>query len=252
MSSSGWLWLTTAIMLIGGIAILLTGKRRTKSEELQTVLHGIVPIIAACSYFAMATGQGAVILPFHTTAAPIDGTRIFYFARYIDWAFTTPLLLVSLAFTAMHAGSKRTGAIVGIVLADVVMIVTSFFFGASEIPSLKWIWFLISCVAFIGVYYVIWVSLMQANHEERDDVQTVYRRNAMILSVIWLIYPLVLLVSPDGLYVVSDTAAIVFILILDVAAKVVYGFMSIASDTKITDRDLSEVYTAPIAGRAAR
>lgn len=251
MNSSGWLWLTTAIMLIGGLGILLAGKRRTRSEELQTVLHGIVPIIAACSYFAMATGQGAMILPFRT-ASVVDGVRVFYFARYIDWFFTTPLLLVSLSITAMHAGTKRMGAIVGIVLADLIMIVTSFFFGASEIPSLKWIWFLISCVAFLGVYYVIWVSLMQANHEERDDVQTTYRRNAMILSVIWLIYPLVLLVSPDGLYAISDTAAIVFILILDVAAKVVYGFMSIASDTKITDRDLSEIYTAPVTARPAR
>lgn len=252
MNSSGWLWLTTAIMLIGGLGILLTGKRRTQSEELQTVLHGIVPIIAACSYFAMATGQGALMLPFHAASGTADGVRVFYFARYIDWFFTTPLLLVSLAITAMHAGPKRSGAIVGIVLADVIMIATSFFFGASEVPALKWIWFVISCVAFLGVYYVIWVSLMQANHEERDDVQTAYRRNAVILSVIWLIYPLVLLVSPDGLYAIGDTAAIVWILILDVAAKVVYGFMSVVTDTKITDRDLSEVYTAPASVRTVR
>jgi bacteriorhodopsin len=252
MTSSTWLWLTTVIMLLGGLGILLIGKRRTKSEELQTVLHGIVPIIAACSYFAMATGQGAILLPFHTASSPVDGTRIFYFARYIDWFFTTPLLLVSLSMTAMHAGTKRNGAIAGIVLADVIMIVTSFFFGASEIPSLKWTWFIISCVAFLGVYYVIWVSLMQANNEERDDVQTTYRRNATILSVLWLIYPLVLLVSPDGLYAISDTFAVFCIMVLDVLAKVVYGFMSIASDTKITNRDLSEVYTAPVTARTGR
>jgi len=251
MNSSSWLWLTAVIMLIGGLGILLTGKRRTKSEELQTVLHGIVPIIAACSYFAMATGQGAIFLPFHTTSG-VEGVRIFYFARYIDWFFTTPLLLISLSMTAMHAGIKRNGAIAGIVLADVIMIVTSFFFGASEISSLKWTWFIISCVAFLGVYYVIWVSLMQANHEERDDVQTTYRRNATILSVLWLIYPLVLLLSPDGLYAIGDTVAVVCILILDILAKVVYGFMSTASDTKITNRDLSEVYTAPVTARTVR
>jgi bacteriorhodopsin len=252
MDSSGWLWLTTAIMLIGGLGILVVGKRRTKSEELQTVLHGIVPIIAACSYFAMATGQGAVILPVHTSASTIDGARIFYFARYLDWFITTPLLLVSLAMTAMHAGTKRTGAIVGIVLADIMMIVTSFFFGASEISSLKWLWFIVSCAAFLGVYYVIWVSLMQANRDERDDVQTAYRRNATILSVLWLIYPIVLLFSPDGLYAISGTAAIVCILILDVLSKVVYGFLSIASDSKIADRDLSDAYTAPATARLVR
>jgi hypothetical protein len=28
-----------------------------------TIIHGLVPIIAACSYFAMATGQGSILLP---------------------------------------------------------------------------------------------------------------------------------------------------------------------------------------------
>ena len=253
MSSQGWLWLTTIIMLLGGLGILLTGKRRTQAEELQTVLHGIVPIIAACSYFAMAVGQGAVILPIHpgAAAASVGDTRIFYFARYIDWFFTTPLLLVSLALAAMHAGPRRAGAIVGIVLADVIMIVTALFFGWSEIPELKWIWFIVSCLAFLGVYYVIWISMMEANRLERDDVQTNYRKSAMILSVIWLIYPFVLLVSPDGLYVIGDTAAIVGIMILDVAAKVIYGFMSVAADARITDRDLAALPATSTTTRVA-
>lgn len=253
MSSQAWLWLTTFIMVLGGLGILLTGKRRTQTEELQTVLHGIVPIIAACSYFAMAIGQGAVTLPIHpgAAAASVGDTRIFYFARYIDWFFTTPLLLVSLAVSAMHAGPKRSGAIAGIVLADVMMIVTALFFGWSEIPEYKWIWFVISCVAFLGVYYVIWVSLMEANKLERDDVQTHYRRSALFLSVIWLIYPFVLLVSPDGLYAIGDTAAIVAILIIDTLAKVVYGFMAVAADTRITDRDLAALPSTTSTTRVA-
>ncbi|WP_419727997.1 bacteriorhodopsin [Lichenicola sp.] len=253
MSSQAWLWLTTVIMTLGGLGILLVGKRRTPTEELQTVLHGIVPIIAACSYFAMAVGQGAVTLPIlpGAAAASVGDTRIFYFARYIDWFFTTPLLLVSLAISAMHAGPKRSGAITGIVLADVMMIVTALFFGWSEIPEFKWIWFAISCVAFLGVYYVIWVSLMEANKLERDDVQTHYRRSALFLSVVWFIYPFVLLVSPDGLYAIGDTAAIVGILVIDTLAKVVYGFMAVAADGRITERDLASRTTTTSTTRVA-
>ena len=132
MGPQFWLWLTTAIMLIGGLAILGLGKRRTPAEELQTTMHGIVPIIAACSYFAMATGQGATVLPTVDAHTGLVVGRVFYFARYIDWAFTTPLLLISLVLTAMHAGQKRAGVIVGVVLADLLMIVTAFFFGASR------------------------------------------------------------------------------------------------------------------------
>lgn len=247
MDSHTILWLTTFIMTGGGLLILVTGKRRTPAEELHTVLHGIVPIIAACSYFAMATGQGAIILGADAAAAGTGAGRIFYFARYIDWTFTTPLLLVTLSMTAMHSGPKGAGAIAGAVLADLLMIFTALFFGASEVPWIKWTWFLVSCIAFLGVYYVIWVSHMQANALERDDVQATYRRNAVILSVLWLIYPLILAVAPDGLNYIGDSASVLSIAILDVVAKVVYGLMTVASDAKMTERDLAEAgRTAPL------
>lgn len=241
MGSQFWLWLTTAIMLCGGLAIFAIGKRRTASEELQTVLHGTVPIIAACSYFAMASGQGDIVLPALDAHTGLMVGRVFYFARYIDWAFTTPLLLLSLVMTAMHAGPKRAGIIGGVVLADLLMIATAFFFGASEIATLKWIWFLVSCVAFLGVYYVIWVSAMQANQTERSDVRATYRRDALLLSVLWLIYPLILLVAPDGLGIVGDAFSVFVIAVLDVLAKVVFGLMSVRSDAAITTRDLGDV-----------
>lgn len=242
MSSNQILWVTTIIMLAGGLLILATGKRRTQGEGLHTVLHGVVPIIAACSYLAMATGQGLVTLP--TVQAVLAGqptpTRVFYFARYVDWTFTTPLLLVSLGMTAMRHGPKRHGAIVGAVLADVMMIVTAFAFGASLVDWTKWTWFIVSCAAFLGVYYVIWKPQMEANATQRDDVQATYRRNASILSVVWLIYPIILAVAPDGLNMVSDATSVLVIAVLDVIAKVVYGYMSVKSDTAATDRDLAE------------
>ncbi|TXN34573.1 rhodopsin [Methylobacterium sp. WL30] len=242
MSSNPILWATALVMLAGGLLILATGKRRTSSEGLHTVLHGIVPIIAACSYLAMATGQGLVMLPTNEAVAvgAATPTRVFYFARYIDWAFTTPLLLVSLGFTAMRHLPKRHGAIVGAVLADVMMIVTAFAFGASELGWTKWTWFIVSCVAFLGVYYAIWKPQMEANTLERDDVQATYKRNATILSVVWLVYPVILAVAPDGLNIVSDAVSVLVIAILDVIAKVIYGYMSVMSDTKATERDLAE------------
>ncbi len=240
MDSHTIFWLTTLIMTGGGLLILVTGKRRTASEELNTVLHGIVPLIAACSYFAMANGQGTVVLGTDAAVAGTGAGRLFHYARYIDWTFTTPLLLVTLCMTAMHGGEKRAGAIAGAVLADLMMILTAFLFGASEVAWIKWTWFIISCAAFLGVYYVIWVPNMQANASEREDVRASYRSNAMILSVLWLIYPIILAVAPDGLNYVGDAASTLVIAILDVVAKVVYGLMAVASDAKTTERDLAE------------
>lgn len=246
MTSNMILWAATAIMLAGGFAILAIGKRRTPAEEMQTVLHGVVPIIAACSYLAMATGQGLVSLP--TVAAAAAGqpgpTRIFYYARYIDWTFTTPLLLLSLGLGAMRRGPKLYGALTGAILADLVMIVTAFAFGASLHDPAKWTWFIVSCAAFLGVYYVIWKPQMDASAGQRDDVRSTYRRDAALLSVVWLAYPVVLAVAPDGLGVIGDAAGVGAIAVLDVVAKVVFGLMSVRSDTRATDRDLAEGETA--------
>lgn len=247
MDANRTLWITTFIMLAGGLLILATGKRRTSAETLQTVLHGIVPIIAACSYLAMATGQGLVSLP--TNAAVAAGaatpTRIFYFARYIDWTFTTPLLLLSLGLTATHAGPKRPGMLLGVVLADVMMIVTAFVFGASEQDFTKWTWFIVSCAAFLGVYYVLWVPQMETSATQREDVRSTYRRDAALLSVVWLLYPIVLAVAPDGLNIMSDSSSVLIIAVLDVVAKVLFGLMSVRSDSAITDRDLAEGQPGP-------
>ncbi len=248
MDSRTLLWITTVIMLAGGLAILFTGKRRTAAEEFHTVCHGIVPLIAASSYFAMAVGQGAVLLPIDL-AAPAGATRIFYWARYADWTFTTPLLLLTLSMTAMRHEAKRYGAMTGLVLADLLMIVTAFAFGASTDTAVKWTWFITSCAAFLGVYYVLWKPYLETTAGEREDIRATYRRNATILSVLWFLYPVVLAVAPDGLNAIGDAAAVFCIAVLDVLSKVVYGLLTVASDTKAVDRDLREgvtKVTAPV------
>ena len=234
MTAQFWLWLGTVSMLLGGFAILGVGKRRTGQEQAHTIYHGTVPIIAACSYFAMATGQGAIVLPLGADAA---AGRLFYYARYIDWTFTTPLLLLSLCATAMHSGLRRGGLVAGLLLADVIMILTAFFFGLSEVGWVKWTWFLVSCVAFLAVYYVMWVPLLQETRSESARVQSEYRRDAAILSVVWLVYPLILAVSPDGLGVIGTTLGVALIAIIDLIAKVVYGLMTTLSMTRLVGEE---------------
>ncbi len=236
MSAQFWLWLDTILMLAGGLVILAVGKQRNGHEQSHTIYHGIVPIIAACSYFAMAVGEGSVFLPLGTTEST---GRLFYFARYVDWTFTTPLLLLSLASTGMHSGMRRGGMVAGLLLADILMIVTALFFGLASVFWIKWTWFLVSCAAFLGVYYVIWVPLLHENQSEEPKVQSDYRRNAVILSVLWLIYPLILAVSTDGLGLISSALGVALIAIIDLVSKVAYGLLTITSMTKLVSDEQS-------------
>ncbi len=237
MDSQTWLWLDTILMTVGGLAILAIGKQRTSGEQAHTIYHGIVPILAACSYFAMAVGQGAVSI--HQGPADAGTTRLFYFARYIDWTFTTPLLLLSLAHTAMHSGMRRGGMVAGLLISDVLMIVTAFLFGASTVEWVKWTWFLVSCVAFLGVFYVMWVPMLRENAMESAEARSDYRRNAAMLSVLWLVYPLILAVSTDGLGTINSTQSVAAVAIIDVISKVAYGLLTVISTTRLVTSDLA-------------
>jgi len=238
MNDRFWLLIGLFGMSAGAALILLIGKAKTPKEGLATILHGIVPIIAACSYFAMAAGQGSVMLPNGVpgAASPYE----FYFARYVDWLLTTPLLLTALSMTAMHAGLRRPGLLVGIVLADVLMIVTALFFGLSAVPWIKWTWFAISCGAFLAIYYVIWGPLRAEAERQRADVRDTYRGNATLLSVIWFVYPVILLVDPEGLNLIGPTASVALFAIVDLLAKVGYGLLTTFRHARIADADLAE------------
>ena len=238
MTDQFWLWLGFAGMSAGAALILLTGKSKTPKEGMTTILHGIVPIIAACSYFAMATGQGSIIRPNAVPGA--DPQFAFYFARYIDWLFTTPLLLTALAMTAMHTGLRRPGLLVGIIVSDVIMIVTALFFGLSAVAWIKWTWFAISCGAFLAIYYVIWGPLRAEAERQRADVRDTFKANASILSAVWFVYPVILLVDPEGLRWIGPTASVACIAVIDLTAKVAYGLFSTARHAKIADADVAE------------
>ena len=238
MTETFWLWVGTLGMLGGSCLLFIMGGTRTQDEEGHTLAHGLVPLFAAIAYFSMAVHQGAITL---------SGNREFLFARYIDWSVTTPVLLLALSMTALHGAHRRAGLVAGLLLADAVMILTGLFFGLSDDPLAKWTWYITSCVAFLAVYYVLFVP-MRKEAQARDDARRdAYARNLPILTVLWLLYPIVVVLGPDGLGWWSATLATACITIIDLLAKVGYGFLSMAGTKRVTDGDLSRNETTPAA-----
>merc|ERR1719238_204279 len=70
-----------------------------------------ITAIASLAYLTMATGHGVYIRPF-------DG-REFFYARYVDWAFTTPLQLLDICGFA-GASDDQTMWLLGV---DFLMII---------------------------------------------------------------------------------------------------------------------------------
>jgi len=184
-----------------------------------TLIHAAVPFIAATAYLSMYLGVGNLI--------KLDGS-VTYLARYLDWTFTTPLLLagvVSSAFLGAREQEGKAGFVASIVTLDVVMIVTGLIASLAPYGVVKWVFFAWSCAAFAGVLYLMWKPLATLANQH-TSIGAAYRRNVGFLSVLWLIYPVVFAVGPEGIWAVSDAVTVWVFLILDVLAKVVYAFTS--------------------------
>lgn len=236
MTETVWLWIGTLGMLGGSTALFLLGGTRTQDEEGHSILHGMVPLFAAIAYFAMAVHQGEITLP---------SGRVFLYARYIDWSVTTPALLLGLSMVALHGAHRRAGLVAGLLVSDVVMILTGLFFGMSEDPFAKWTWYITSCVAFGAVYYVLLLPMLKEATMRDEERRNAYRRNLPILSVLWLLYPIFVILGPDGVGVWSATLTTALIVILDLTAKVVYGFIAMGGSKRITDADLARGEVVP-------
>jgi len=82
-------------MALGTLAFIGMGWNEDDPETQEYYIITIfIPAIAASSYFSMWMGFGL------TEVTVAGGTLDIYWARYADWLFTTPLLLLDLALLA--------------------------------------------------------------------------------------------------------------------------------------------------------
>lgn len=219
MDGAIWLWIGMWGMAAGFLALAFLSKARTEETANAAVVHTVVPAIAAVFYLLMAVGQGAVVL---------EGSRLFYYARYIDWSFTTPLLLLGLAFTALGSVKGNVALVAALLFSDVFMIVTGLFAGASPSGSAaKWIWYLVSCGFFLAVLYVLWGPLADLAKARTTQHAKIYQRNAAILSVLWVLYPVVFLLGSEGANLMGPALVLAAFAILDLVSKVGYGLLAV-------------------------
>ena len=215
------------VMSLGSLAIYAHGDKRNEFLH-HTQFHSLVPFIAATAYLAMAVGIGRLEMA--------NGETLFL-ARYFDWVVTTPILLTGLILTALHEHPRHSTHILPAVVLDALMIVTGLLAAISENEAAKWMWFGWSCVAFLGVIYLLLGPVMKATRQLGGKMTGVYKANLVFLLVVWLICPVEWALGPQGLGVLDTAGDAWAILVLDVTAKVVYGFVATARFKKLSLAD---------------
>lgn len=226
------LWIGTALMTIGLLVFIYW--TYTTPEENRNFYYAtsLVPLIAASAYFAMATGHGSINV----------GGHIFFFARYIDWVFTTPLLLLDLVLLALPTTRGRFGLIGVLLGADVYMIVTGLIAGFITGPD-KYVWFATSTIAFLFILYVL-TRLLKETSARGGAVRSLFRNLATLTVVLWICYPIVWLLGTEGTGVINLQVEVILYMILDVLAKVGFGFLLLSNRVALRESARTSVQAA--------
>lgn len=145
----------------------------------------------------MATGDGTSFVSYmvteHHKKVPnthVEYQREVYWARYVDWSITTPLLLLDLALLAGLSGANILVAIV----ADVIMVLTGLFaaFGQAN-DSQKWGWYAWGCIAYLVIVYQLAVGGRETVAQKDSKTKAFYASIAGYTLILWTIYPMLVL-----------------------------------------------------------
>ncbi|KAL9618226.1 MAG: hypothetical protein Q9160_007060 [Pyrenula sp. 1 TL-2023] len=221
------LWVVTVIMALSSLAFYGMAFRVPVQKRMFHILTAFITTFAFLSYFAMATGDGISkkLVEYHESNDVVgvptkEGTlREVYWARYVDWSVTTPLLLLDLALIAGLSGAN----ILVTLVADIIMILTGLFaaFGSSD--GQKWGWYAFACIAFLVVFYQLGFNGRAAVAGKDNKTKAFVAAISGFTLLLWTIYPIVWGVA-DGSRIANVDSEIVAYAVLDVLAKPVFGF----------------------------
>lgn len=188
------LWIVFVIMVVASGFFSLLAWNVPVSKRLYHYVTAMITITASLAYFSMATGHGVNLhcIQVKDTHSKIPDTyhevcREVYYARYVDWAITTPFLLLDLCLLAGIDGAHTIMAI----SADLIMVLTGLFAAyGTEDSGQKWGWYAISCIAYIFVIWHVGLTGSAAVKSKGTKVTNLFGSLALFTFVLWTAYPM--------------------------------------------------------------
>lgn len=210
-----WYWIGTVAMALGALVFGVgAAKADHRPREILYTLNFFICLVAFALYLTMAMGYGSYV--------SADGTKTTW-VRYATWILTTPLLLLDLTLIA----SSRTVLAAQLIGANAFMIGTGFIATVLPEDGTALTWYVVSCGAYLAVAYLLVGPYRRSAVAAHPKSAHAFRRLVAVHVFLWTLYPVVWLLSPEGLDVVGDAWEAGLFTVLDVVAKVGFGFLAL-------------------------
>ncbi|MBD2103963.1 bacteriorhodopsin [Leptolyngbya sp. FACHB-261] len=210
-------WIYVISMMIGAFYFMSLGNNPRGVPKSEYLVATFIPIWSGLAYMAMALGQGKV---------EIAG-QITHYARYIDWIVTTPLLLLSLSWTAMYFIAKDWTLIAALMATQTIVVVTGLIADLSGNGEARFLWYTCGVVAFLVILWGIWIPLRAKTRGQGVELSRLYNRLSTYFTVLWVSYPIVWLIGPSGLNWVNQTIETLLFCVLPFFSKVGFSYLDL-------------------------
>lgn len=224
MSYLAHLRFTSLTVILGAAALGCIAWSLTKPRQQRIFFYlcALINFIAAIAYFTMGSNLGWAAIPveFRRSNPKVAGTvRQIFYARYIDWFLTTPLLLLDLLLTCRLPWPT----ILYTIVMNEIMIVSGLI-GALVPTRYKWGFFVFGCAAFLVVVYIVGFEGRQYAKALGTDIHRTYLTCGVWTLGLWCLYPIAWGLSEGGNVIASDSEMI-FYGVLDFCAKPIFSFL---------------------------
>lgn len=233
------LWVVCVLMGLSSLAFYALAARVPVQKRLLHVVTAFITTFAFLSYFAMAVGDGTsfqrtIVTETKQHIITDVYSRQIFWARYVDWAITTPLLLLDLSLLAGLNGASITIAVV----SDLIMVLAGLFAAFGNTGGQRWGWYTIACIAFLVVVYQLAQNGTRTVANKDAKTKRFFKVLGSFTLILWTIYPIVWAVA-DGARIVNINGEIIAYAILDILAKPVFGFWLLTTHDKNSQSSLS-------------
>ncbi|KAK7202383.1 hypothetical protein BZA70DRAFT_104477 [Myxozyma melibiosi] len=214
---SDWYWTVFSIMSVTAICYAGTSFKVPRRERFFHYTSIVAAIFAAITYFSLASNLGWTGVQTRYNHYQGGGVRQVFYARYIGWFLSAPLLVLNLSFfsglnwvTALYLATLTEVYVVCGLIASLVE--SSYKFGYFTMGAFAWV------LLFLNLGWVGLRSIKTLNAATvTPKLSKIYSYILMGVGIIYSLYPISWGLSEGG-NVISPTSEGIFYGILDIMA----------------------------------
>ncbi|KAJ5698079.1 Rhodopsin archaeal/bacterial/fungal [Penicillium macrosclerotiorum] len=225
------LWVVTALMGLSSLVFYTLSARAPLSKRVFHTLTSLITTISFFVYLALATGQGItwkhIYVINHHKHVPNTTDEFFrqvLWLRYVNWALTTPLILINFALVSGLPGANMLVAIAANLAMLAAGLLGSF---AGHTPQ-RWVWLTLSCISYLVMLHHGGFHAQRAVQNKDDPTRRFFTSLSGSFFAVFALFPISLAAGALALKASVD-AETVILAIVDIFTQGLLGYWLLLS-----------------------